>query len=237
MNPIDVPDLQNICYRLPRLPQSVDGLSTVQSPSTMSTKGQPSHPFSSMPTEIVLQILLSLSAESIQAFRASSRAAASLELGKSFWKSHMRRHLPWLYDLPVDDIEDSERVAWGQVESFLLHITNESNPAKELALANRRRIFSVCEQIADEYWKQEATLRREEDLLGSRLQGTIFSTRMPIIASDRLKPAKSREVSTRNFLCFSCCRAWPVHVAHIYLESAKRAFFLSSYCSIWCNSR
>lgn len=111
--------------------------------------------FDKLPHELRQTIFELLPAESILALKAASWAMHVSTLPRDFWEEKLKVETPWLweiYDINVFQSQDSEESAF----KLLCDIQKKSQYTSEnddyiLGLANRRRIWGVCEQIRSRY--------------------------------------------------------------------------------------
>jgi hypothetical protein len=111
--------------------------------------------FDKLPHELRHEIFKLLPAGSILALKAASWAMHITPLSLDSWKDRLRVEVPWLWeihDIGVFHSQESEERA----SKLLLNIQKKSTYTSEkddyiLGLANRRRIWGVCEQIRTRY--------------------------------------------------------------------------------------
>ncbi|KAL4920531.1 hypothetical protein BDW62DRAFT_198839 [Aspergillus aurantiobrunneus] len=145
MHPVEIPGLLDYYRNLPRRSRSkLAGASSSVGPATHD-------PFSKLPTELLLGIMIDLPMASVNALRAASPTVARLDLDGFFWKQKLRRDMPWLYDIPSSNNRQPDDLDWAQIYKDLFLQSQNDNREKILGLVNRRRIWAICDQIIAAY--------------------------------------------------------------------------------------
>ncbi|KAL8655071.1 MAG: hypothetical protein Q9226_003188 [Calogaya cf. arnoldii] len=85
----------------------------------------------------------SMEKESVKAITLSTSAPDST------WKQRLTVDMPWLWDFPVD--QNISHIDWKQVYSDMDRRSTFGSPDAISGLVNRRRIWSVCHQLAVPY--------------------------------------------------------------------------------------
>lgn len=114
--------------------------------------------FNSLPPGLRLGILRLLPAGSILALKAASWAMHTTTLPREFWKHRLRSEMPWLWEIHDIDVFESQELE-DKASKLLLEIPVKSQYTSKnddyiLGLANRRRIWGVCEQIRRLYFEK-----------------------------------------------------------------------------------
>jgi hypothetical protein len=128
-------------------------------------------PFCKLPVELIHHVASYMEGHELIALRQVSRFVRQATRSSSFWKRLLLREQAWLWDTPfsVAFWEPSGEAGSTQhmVDWEKLYIVMENSTASGfgtkgamMALANRRRIWKVCGEIARVYWKKWP--RREE---------------------------------------------------------------------------
>ncbi|KAJ5355231.1 uncharacterized protein N7496_012443 [Penicillium cataractarum] len=105
-------------------------------------------PFGNLPAEILTMILVQLPLQSIGQLRLASAVIVDLQLSGSFWKKKLKFDMPWLWDFPYQTVErSSKRPDWLQIYNDIQSGSEGNGKRPFLSLANRRRIWRICEQI------------------------------------------------------------------------------------------
>jgi hypothetical protein len=122
-------------------------------------------PFCKLPVELIHHIANYTEGHELIALRQVSPFVRQATRSSIFWKRMLLREQAWLWDTPfsLECWEPSGKAAGTQhsVDWEKLYIGMEKSTARcfgtkgaMMALANRRRIWKVCEQIARVYWKK-----------------------------------------------------------------------------------
>ncbi|KAF9884415.1 hypothetical protein FE257_001815 [Aspergillus nanangensis] len=119
--------------------------------------------FDKLPAELRQEIFHLLPLGSILALRAASWTMHTTPLSSSFWTQRLENEIPWLWEINTIDLLHSQEVE-NKAANLLLDIQAKSqftpdNDDYIFGLANRRRIWGVCEQIRDRYFKKLEELR------------------------------------------------------------------------------
>jgi hypothetical protein len=152
-----------------------------QSLATKVTRVQ-NDPFCKLPVELIHHVAGYMKGRDLIGLRQVSRFARQATRSSSFWKRMLLREQAWLWDTPFS-IECWESPGKAPSTQQLadwekLYIVMEKSTARcfgtkgaMMALANRRRIWKVCEEIAKVYWKKwpRREEMREADRLAKRL--------------------------------------------------------------------
>ena len=152
-----------------------------QSLATKVTRVQ-NDPFRKLPVELIQHIAEYTKGHDLIAIRQVSRLFRQATRLSSLWKRLLLREQAWLCDTPfsVEHWESSGKATSTQelVDWEKLYIVMEKSTARcfgttgaMMALANRRRIWRVCEEIARVYWKKwpKREEMREADRCAERL--------------------------------------------------------------------
>ncbi|CAG8898820.1 unnamed protein product [Penicillium egyptiacum] len=111
--------------------------------------------FDRLPIELRHQVFELLPAGSILAVKAASLAMHTTTLPRGFWNHRLRSEIPWLWEVHDIDVFQSQE-SENNASKLLLDIRTKSQYTSKnddyiLGLANRRRIWDVCEQICSLY--------------------------------------------------------------------------------------
>lgn len=127
-------------------------------------------PFYKLPSELILHTTSYMEGPDILALRKASLSFRNTTNDSKFWKSLLQREQKWVWD-SIFDLkfwESSERpqgqtIDWKKLYTLLEKSTGYSYGLKGemMALANRRRIWKVCERIGKVY---ENVLQQGEEL-------------------------------------------------------------------------
>ncbi|KAK3367786.1 hypothetical protein B0H63DRAFT_565679 [Podospora didyma] len=152
-------------FRLPAWHPEEDRLTSIRSGRDV---------FRAVPYDIIYQITELTPTSAVLALCKASRVVHALLRGNvGFWRHRIARELPWFYEL-IPLMSDPERVSDLNLTKVLSWARKVSEPrlgmsGPFMSLANRRRIWTVCEQLAELYRKQtsesnEAALRATDDV-------------------------------------------------------------------------
>jgi hypothetical protein len=164
-------------------------------------------PFSSLPPEVLHNIIRFLPGSDLLEFLKASWPAFSATRRNAFWKWFLKHDMPWLVELwPLLGEEPEPQrpeLDYKAVHMWLNEVTTPrfGMDGAFMALANRRRIWGVCEQLAPHYHRhlQTRTLH-----LAAPEPGVIQAAgcRHMISLSDEPVPdAGSRSVEKTLFFC------------------------------------
>lgn len=111
--------------------------------------------FDGLPAELRQEIFNLLPAGSILALKAASLVMHTTTLPGEFWKNRLRSEMPWLWEIHDIDVFQSQEIE-DSTSRLLLDIQKKSQYTSKnddyiFGLANRRRIWGVCEQIRSRY--------------------------------------------------------------------------------------
>lgn len=145
--------------QIPQLESELDVIAN--SFSKKATPSQHSHSediFNTLPLELRHEIFKLLPAGSILALKAASLVMHSTALPCDLWKRTLMSEIPWLWEVHDIDAFQSQGVE-DSTSKLLLDIQKKSRYTSEnddyiFGLANRRRIWGICEQIRSHYLKK-----------------------------------------------------------------------------------
>ncbi|KAL7925725.1 hypothetical protein ACQKWADRAFT_282837 [Trichoderma austrokoningii] len=112
---------------------------------------------SRLPLELMLKICIKLNPQSLYHLALASPTVDALLGDKPFWKQYLSIHMPWSYELL--SVLDDKAPAFPQnadFKSLVYWVDRESTPRRWIrgpfmSVANRRRIWHVCEQLNTVY--------------------------------------------------------------------------------------
>ncbi|KAL2833527.1 hypothetical protein BJY01DRAFT_225156 [Aspergillus pseudoustus] len=121
-------------------------------------------PFRDLPYDITYQILQNLPGESVLALNKTSWTMLARTDNHSFWKRRLAQDMPWLLELPAYLEEDQEQQEQrGERRNYNINykllymwLDKRTEPAygmsgEFMGVANRRRIWGPCVEIAERY--------------------------------------------------------------------------------------
>ncbi|KAJ5154645.1 uncharacterized protein N7500_010084 [Penicillium coprophilum] len=146
VNPVEIPQLKA------ELDDIMESIHKMAAPDQRSRSPDI---FDRLPVELRNWVFEFLPAGSIVALKAASLAMHSTTLSGECWKRRLRTELPWLWEIHDIDIFQSQEVE-ERASKLLLNIEKKSLYTSEsddyiFGLANRRRIWGVCEQLRSRY--------------------------------------------------------------------------------------
>ncbi|KAJ5372700.1 hypothetical protein N7517_004706 [Penicillium concentricum] len=146
VNPVEIPQLK---AELDPITESLDKKATADQHSRSEDI------FDRLPAELRNWVLKFLPVGSILALKAASLAMHTTSLSDGFWKHRLRSEIPWLWEIHDVDVFQSQ-VVEEKASNLLVDIEKKSQYSSEnddyiFGLANRRRIWGVCEQIRSQY--------------------------------------------------------------------------------------
>ncbi|EAU32756.1 predicted protein [Aspergillus terreus NIH2624] len=118
--------------------------------------------FCRLPIELRHEIFKHLRPESILALKAASLSMHTTLIPRSMWETKLVDTYPWLWEMLEISVLQSQKVE--EKASKLLVACKEHGEStgksygRILGLANRRRIWGVCEQIRSRYLEQQAAV-------------------------------------------------------------------------------
>jgi hypothetical protein len=133
-------------------------------------------PFGKLPAELLMMILMHLPVQSISNLRFAGVAAVQVQLPGSFWKQKLKRDMPWLWDFPYKEPEQSSKNPdWLQIYKDIYMGSKGNGKSPFFNLANRHRVWRISEQIAPRFamFQEErgfAEARQRERLLVEKRQ-------------------------------------------------------------------
>ncbi|KAL5360408.1 hypothetical protein BJX96DRAFT_71020 [Aspergillus floccosus] len=133
--------LQHDTFRLPLSDVKIDARHMV------------ADPFSSLPVEVLFNILDMLPACSLLDFRKASATVCRATQANGYWKQRMSRVMDWFWELP-DILQDHPSDL--NIKAFYLWLDKKTTPEfgmdpKFMGLGNRRRIWGACQQLRNLY--------------------------------------------------------------------------------------
>lgn len=114
-------------------------------------------PFNGLPYDVLYLILELLPVKSIQQLLIASWSANCAVHNDTFWKRIIHSELAWFWELRelVDDLPETENVDFKKVYFWLDKVTTPTlgMRGRFMGIANRRRIWRACQQLAESYFK------------------------------------------------------------------------------------
>lgn len=118
-----------------------------------------SDPFEKLHYDLIYRICITMPSRSVfDLSMASKQVFTLLNMNTDFWKKYIKYKMPWFFELQnlLDDTEITEEKDLMGLFRWANRVTEpkEFMEAAFMPIANRRRIWGVCEQIADTYFKK-----------------------------------------------------------------------------------
>lgn len=112
--------------------------------------------FQKLPLELLLKTCNMLGPQSLYQLALASPTVDALLGDKPFWKQYLSIHMPWSYELLSILDDESQTFQNADFKSLVGWVDQESTPRLWLrgpfmSIANRRRIWHVCEQLKSVY--------------------------------------------------------------------------------------
>ncbi|KAB8246412.1 hypothetical protein BDV35DRAFT_354108 [Aspergillus flavus] len=148
-NPTDTPMVDELFQNL-----STDSKFKRPSLEIELRERRPTDPFGQLPLEIAQQICMFLPGDSLKALAQASLSVQMITQDNSFWKRFMQWDMPWLWEFQT--LQNQKDVNYKSLYLWLNKMTTPRYGMDDLNLmgvANRRRVWGVCEQLASRYNK------------------------------------------------------------------------------------
>ncbi|EHK45934.1 hypothetical protein TRIATDRAFT_299494 [Trichoderma atroviride IMI 206040] len=112
--------------------------------------------FQKLPLELLLKTCSMLTPQSLHQLALASPTVDALLGDKPFWKQYLSVHMPWSYELLSIIDDESQTFQNADFKSLVRWVDQESTPRQWMrgpfmSIANRRRIWHVCEQLKPVY--------------------------------------------------------------------------------------
>lgn len=118
-------------------------------------------PFGALANELIHHITSYLDGREVLSLRQASMSVRDSTSGPSYWKPRVEKDMEWLWIPPDlhhritshDDDGDSHQIDWMKVYALFDNATARpwGMRGKYMGLANRRRIWTVCEKLRSLY--------------------------------------------------------------------------------------
>ncbi|KAL7660528.1 hypothetical protein ACMYSQ_003399 [Aspergillus niger] len=148
VNPVDIPELESEI-------NDIMCLLCMKTYLDKETKLHKEDIFSRLPIELRHEIFKHIRPESILALKAASRVMHTTLVPSSMWEAKLIDTYPWLWEVFELSVFQSQKIE-ERAFRLLLACREHGEPTGRrygytLGLANRRRIWGVCEQIRSRY--------------------------------------------------------------------------------------
>lgn len=117
-----------------------------------SNQGHAKDSFGELPYELLFLVFNELSGDAIMELMTASKFVyCQLRYDAKFWQRRIRSEMQWFWEL--NEVVESEKMDFQRVYYFLDWMTTPTFGMRGplIGLANRRRIWSTCQQIAYHY--------------------------------------------------------------------------------------
>ncbi|KAL3459981.1 hypothetical protein BJX64DRAFT_263745 [Aspergillus heterothallicus] len=117
-------------------------------------------PFANLPYDVTYYILQYLPSESVLALNRASWTIFARTRNNSFWKRRLAQDMPWVWEIRpfLDAQEEGNERTQEKIDSKLMYIRLEKQTrpvygmsGPYMGLANRRRIWGPCSELAERY--------------------------------------------------------------------------------------
>ncbi|GAB1215284.1 hypothetical protein ATERTT37_004470 [Aspergillus terreus] len=136
-------------------------------PAKLDLRGRtPASPFGKLPLEMVYHICSFLPGESLKALTQASLSVQIVTQHNYFWEKAVQYNMPWLWEFHALKLEKTlpEDLNYKRLYLWLDKMTAPRYGMDDLTLtgvANRRRIWGVCQQLAPRYFKGLKQARKQ----------------------------------------------------------------------------
>lgn len=210
-NPFKSDQISNYLQSLKESGMNV-GETTPETSATASklSAAHSGNPFTRIADELASEILLSLPYEDIKHFALSGLTGLALPRTQAFWKRKILIDMPWLWDLPEFEgrqdffnlYQDLRRQCFATNPSTVedeeeggRRVINPRDTSLVLGLANRRRVWNTCTQLAKLYVKEikenDPQSKLDKSGTAQHIVENSFSSQMPLVAAPLSKDSRS----------------------------------------------
>jgi len=140
--------------------------------------------------DVILEIFWYLTAEDFKNTQAAG--ANHVHIPNSFWRRKIGVDFEWMWDFP----DANRELNWLRIYNDIMRFSQGNADDIILGIANRRRIWNVCSQLAELYLERERQYSREklvEDVAKEIIQNS-FSTGMALVRAPASKTFTSMTV-------------------------------------------
>lgn len=129
--------------------------------SQVGARNVTTDPFHALSNELIHHIASYLGGNDVQLLRQASMIVRVSTSGNSYWKTRVQQDMPWLwvpsylYHEGTIRVDESKKPQIDWMKVYLLFDSVTARPwgmsGRYMGLANRRRIWNVCEQLRSLY--------------------------------------------------------------------------------------
>jgi len=150
--------MQSFADALPLLETTT---TSIVNTTTFRPAAETSDPFSRLPLELVTMIYHRLPQEALVKAMLTSRSLGRVRTCNWFWRQRLKLDMPWAWELH----ELEKDIDWYRVYISLAQEVKDPFRSSMPALANRKRVWSACDQVLSLYreYLQANTLSDIED--------------------------------------------------------------------------
>ncbi|KAI4527342.1 hypothetical protein K525DRAFT_264284 [Schizophyllum commune Loenen D] len=188
-DPIDIHQLKDYLDHLPTIRTSGSSPPAEVTPFVSSA----SDPFAVLPPELIYTILLLIPRQSFIPFLLASPAARRIQLTRSFFLARMATDMPWLWELlspsashESNSLLKSTDIDWRAVYTHLRIESSASRTNAIPGLANRRRIWDICNNQAAKTYERIAEEERKAEVqvqVPKEVRQRVVCTHVPHVLS------------------------------------------------------
>ncbi|UPL04262.1 hypothetical protein LCI18_015196 [Fusarium solani-melongenae] len=163
-----------------------------------------SDPFSNLPNELIREISSLIPYKTLLSLRSASRPFYHDTLSNTFWKSRITSDMPWLWDLtPFGEILTTQ-IDYMKLYGWLEFVTKPQFGVEPpfLAMANRRRIWQPCMELArhcQEVRRPQYATEPEPQIVEQARLHTLFKV-APIQVQQQGRTRRATRVTTSSMI-------------------------------------
>ncbi|KAJ7149032.1 hypothetical protein C8R43DRAFT_1128795 [Mycena crocata] len=167
-------------------------------------------PFASFPYDIAHAVLLSLPSHTVLALCTASYPIHSFfnASNRPFWCAALQACMPWFWELHEDLRNGTLSPQMTNYKGLFLWAEKQTKPRTGLhgpfmTIANRRRIWDVCVQLADDYAPRVAVKAKErvEGTAAEQVWETSVNVDMPAVYWPKLKDGVRTRTVSAQWIC------------------------------------
>jgi hypothetical protein len=171
------------------------------SPSIITREPQVQDPFSLLPPELLRNVFRFLSGDALLALLKASWPAVCATRGNAFWKWFLKNDMLWLAELwpLLDEQRQGPEISYKALCMWLNEVTKPryGMDGPFMCVANRRRIWGMCEKLASRYFKRLQAMQLDEP--GCSIFESATCRHMAFISDDKQPPNNSWTVQRALF--------------------------------------
>ena len=179
LDPFNIKQMRSFANAVPRLESTI---ASVVNKTTTRPAAETNDPFSRLPLELVTMIYYRLPQEALVKAILTSRSLGRVRTCNWFWQQRLKLDMPWAWEL--HDLQKD--VDWYRAYILLAQEVKDPFRSSTPALANRKRVWSACDQVLSlyrEYLQANATADTEDDLVSSAMRHDAKLEHFPHLAT------------------------------------------------------